>query len=357
MVICLVMKKIDELNWGNFGLLKLFSYRKGNQKNMNSLREGKIPLVSAKKIDNGYKGFYSVTDEEIFDGHCITLNNDGDGGAGLAYYQPASFALDTHVTALYPLEPMTRNVMLFIAGCISKQRVLFGHGHSINTSRLKHLTIMLPCSDNQSPDYEFMEEYMKHKELHLLKRYKSFLQTKNINSNIRIESLKSCSWKDFLVSYIGEIKSGQDIYDRERIDGDNPYVTATALQNGIGYFVGNTNKTLSSGCISVNRNGSVGYAFYHPYKALFGNDTRKIAPFYDNRWVNFFITRAITQQKDKYGYGLKLGTERLKKQSIMLPVDNREQPNYEYMENYMRNIEYRLIKRYIDNRLKSLQLG
>ena len=127
------------------------------------------------------------------------------------------------------------------------------------------------------------------------------------------------------------------------------------MQNGIGYFVGNTNETLSEGCISVNRNGSVGYAFFHPYQALYGNDTRKIVPFRKNRWANFFIARAITQQKEKYGYGLKLGTERLKKQYIMLPANNKEEPDYEYMENYIRNIEFSMLNRYIDKRLKSLQ--
>ena len=346
------MKKIKEVEWGPIELLQLFSYRKGNQKNMNALREGNTPLVSAKKIENGYKGFYSVTDDEVFDGHCITLNNDGDGGAGLAYYQPSSFALDTHVTALYPLEPMTRNVMLFIAGCISKQRVLFGHGHSINTSRLKHLTIMLPCSDNQSPDYEFMEEYMKQKEKRLLLRYKKYLKTKKLQLK---NNPKTNKWKEFLISNIGEITSGKDIYERERTEGRNPYVTATATQNGIGYFVGNTNETLSEGSISVNRNGSVGYAFYHPYKALFGNDTRKIIPYCKNHWANFFIARAITNQKDKYGYGLKMGTGRLNKQYVMLPAINDDQPDYKYMEIYMRNVEHRLLSRYIDKRLKSLQ--
>ncbi len=349
------MKKIEELKWREFRLLDWFIDQKGNQKNMNALPYGETPLVSAKKIDNGFKGFYQVEDNEVFSGHCITLNNDGDGGAGLSYYQPSSFALDTHVTALYPIETMTKNVMLFIACCITKQSVLFGHGHSINNSRLNQLTIMLPVTDKDVPDFSFMEEYMKHMEQKLLTRYKLFLQTKILKTQ-KGEDKKTHKWKDFLISDIGEITSGRDIYDRERTDGRNPYVTATALQNGIGYFVGNTNKTLSEGCISVNRNGSVGYAFYHPYNALFGNDTRKVVPYNKNRWVNFFISRAITQQKDKYGYGLKLGTDRLKKQSIMLPATEDNKPDYEYMEHYMRNVELRLLNHYIDKRLKLLQI-
>ena len=160
-VICLGMKKIEEVKWVEFRLLDLFTYQKGNQKNMNAMTEGTTPLVSAKKIENGYKGFYKVSERELFKGHCLTLNNDGDGGAGLSYYQPSSFALDTHVTALYPKEPMSKQVMLFIACCISKQRVLFGHGRSINSSRLQHLNIMLPVNEKDAPDYQYMRKLLK----------------------------------------------------------------------------------------------------------------------------------------------------------------------------------------------------
>ena len=210
---------------------------------------------------------------------------------------------------------------------------------------MKEQIIQLPITSDESPDYSYMEEYMKQMEVKVLRKYKNYLQTKELKA---IDKNLICNhWKGFPINDIGEIFSGQDIYERERIEGNNPYVTATALQNGIGYFVGNTNNTLSEGCISVNRNGSVGYAFFHPYKALFGNDTRRIFPYNHNRWVNFFITRAITHQKDKYGYGLKLGTERLKKQNVVLPATEDNKPDYDYMENYMKAKEQKAILCYL----------
>jgi len=68
-------------------------------------------------------------------------------------------------------------------------------------------------------------------------------------------------WKAFFLEEIAQISSGKDIYERERTSGQTPYVTATANNNGIGYFVGNQNETLEKGSLSVNRNGSVGYCF------------------------------------------------------------------------------------------------
>mgnify|MGYP003317841832 CR=1 FL=1 len=112
-------------------------------------------------------------------------------------------------------------------------------------------------------------------------------------------------WQPFFIEDIAEIVSGIDIYERERVEGTKPYITATANNNGIGYFVGNVNGTLESECLSVNRNGSVGYCFYHPYSALYGNDTRKLRPKVKNKCSSLFISMCITSQREKYGYGYK----------------------------------------------------
>ncbi len=167
-------------------------------------------------------------------------------------------------------------------------------------------------------------------------------------------SLSSRSWDAFFIEDVADIISGRDIYEKERIDGIVPYITATANNNGIGYFVANNNETLESGCLSVNRNGSVGYCFYHPYKALFGNDTRKLRPKKNNRYVSLFISMCITKQREKYGYGYKMGTGRLKRQRILLPVDANNNPDWAFMESYMRQKEQQILKPTIKRLCKQL---
>ena len=154
-------------------------------------------------------------------------------------------------------------------------------------------------------------------------------------------------WKAFFLEEIAQISSGKDIDEREGTSGQTPNDTATANNNGIGYFVGNQNETLEKGSLSVNRNGSVGYCFYHPYDALYGNDTRKLKPIRNNKYVSLFISMCITNQRAKYGYGYKMGTGRLKRQKILLPIDGNSQPNWDYMEAYMQNLEQQQILEYL----------
>lgn len=156
--------------WKDFYLSDFFCFEKGNQNNMASLTVGNLPLVSAKKTDNGYKGFVAKGEKKIFHGEILTLNNDGDGGAGIAYYQPSSMALDSHVSALIPKSDLNKYHLLFVSMCITKQRERFGHGYSINSNRLRTFKIMLPLdADSLNPDWQFMEEYMRKKEIELLK--------------------------------------------------------------------------------------------------------------------------------------------------------------------------------------------
>lgn len=163
-------KGLESKRWKDFFLSDYFAIEKGNQNNMSSLTIGELPLVSAKKCDNGYKSFVSPNGKKHFPGEIITLNNDGDGGAGIAYYQPYKMALDSHVTALVPKIPMNRYVLLFVAMCITKQRNRFGHGYSLNSNRLRAFKFMLPLKDSEeTPDWVYMEAYMRYKEQSILK--------------------------------------------------------------------------------------------------------------------------------------------------------------------------------------------
>lgn len=175
---------MSPFRWEEFRLTDFFKLEKGNQNNMASLIEGKIPLVSAKKCDNGYKQFVKQNNKKLYKGHIITLNNDGDGGAGIAYYQPSTMALDSHVTALIPKQSMNKFCMLFIVMCITRQRERFGHGYSLNSARLRSFRYMLPVTPEGEPDWQYMEEYMRQKEQNILKPAVEKLCWRIINNNL-----------------------------------------------------------------------------------------------------------------------------------------------------------------------------
>ena len=76
-------------------------------------------------------------------------------------------------------------------------------------------------------------------------------------------------------------------------------------------------------------------------------DTRKLKPVKNNKYISLFISMCITNQRAKYGYGYKMGTGRLKRQKILLPIDSDNQPNWDYMEMYMQDLEQRKLLEYL----------
>ena len=162
---------LTQKEWKSFNIIDLFDFVKGDQNNMANIEFGEVPLVSAKKCDNGYKDFASKNDKKIFKKNSLTLNNDGDGGAGISFYQPFDYLLDSHVTALYPKIDLNKFVLLFISRCITAQRDKFGHGYSINNQRLRVFKFMLPIDNIGEPDYHYMENYIKKIEYKKLTNY------------------------------------------------------------------------------------------------------------------------------------------------------------------------------------------
>ena len=335
--------------WKPFRIPELFSIRKGNETNMNAMLEGRTPLVSARKVNNGYKGFVASMNHNPYPGHCITLNNDGDGGAGLAYYQPHSMYLDSHVTALYPLVDMSKYILLFVARCISLQEKYFGHGHSINGNRLRTFTFMLPVTSSGKPDFAFMDAIMREKERKILERYVACAR------QTEMSALPQCrKWKTFALTDIFEIFPGVRLTKANMVPGMVPFAGASDSNNGITAFVGNSNTSIDSNALGVNYNGSVVENFYHPYTTLFSDDEKRFRLKYHpgNRYVYLFLKVALLQQKRKYEYGYKFNEARMRRQILLLPATRTGTPDYTFMETFMRCKEAEILGRYAKMRLE-----
>ena len=65
------------------------------------------------------------------------------------------------------------------------------------------------------------------------------------------------------------------------------------------------------------------------------------------RLVSAHSTPAILQQKSKFGYLYKFNAERMANTKIMLPVTDDGAPDYEYMEQYAKNLMLRKYKQYL----------
>ncbi|MGL9922989.1 hypothetical protein IGJ52_002516 [Enterococcus sp. DIV1758] len=154
---------LNSVNWLPVQLGDLFIPRRGNSGPKNKLKPGETVLISARKIDNGFDSMVTPPEKSTIYSDILTVNNNGDGGAGIAYYHPYKFIATQDVTLLIPKFKLSKYSKLFISLAITSQRegMGFGFGNKLNGSRLERLSIMLPVKLDKSPNWQFMEDYVK----------------------------------------------------------------------------------------------------------------------------------------------------------------------------------------------------
>jgi len=155
-------------------------------------------------------------------------------------------------------------------------------------------------------------------------------------------------WQEFTIGEVFHIKSGKHLTKSDMQDGKTPFIGASEFNNGVTEFIANHNESLDKNILGVNWNGSVADNFYHPYTAIFSGDVKKLSlkNVQGNKYLYLFIKNSILQQKEKYGYGYKFNEQRMKKQKIMLPVDETGKPNYHFMEQFMLQQEINQLIKY-----------
>ncbi len=163
-----------------------------------------------------------------------------------------------------------------------------------------------------------------------------------------IPELSSKEWCEIkLDSLIDEVNRG-NVGNLGKIKkGNCPIVTAAASNQGVAFF-GDIAYAYTDG-ITISLNGvGTGYSAYHDYPFNLNSDCGKIKFKTNlNKFVLIFISTAINKNQEKFTYAYKANETRIKRQTILLPcVDGKI--DYEYMEQYIKNIMYKQYKRYLD---------
>lgn len=353
------MQSLDEKTWDAIELDSMFTFERGKEKNMASLNQGHIPLVSARKVNNGIKGFVDNPAKVIKGGNVISLNNDGDGGAGLAYYQPVDFALDTHVTALHPKKDVSSDALLCMTASISKQHAVFGHGRSISLRRAHRIQNMLPVTDSGVPDYEYMTEYTQQKRETMLSKYRAYVEERiaELGDPVEIPALDEKEWEPFsIVGLFSTIIPGKgkglNHLNKVCTDGVN-YIGATNRNNGVLCCVEENDLSrsmiLNGNCIGFIKNGdgSAGFAIYKAEKFISTSDVLYGYASWVNKFTGLFFVVAQDMIEHKYSHGYKRNKEHLTGDKVMLPITNSGEPDYEYMEQYAKNMMLRKYQQYM----------
>ena len=168
---------LTDREWKEFNFIDIFIIRGGfYNKKPPVENDGNVPFLGAVDNNNGITEFYTLNNiisnskvgygkneplsQKIYQGNCICVTNNGS--VGYAYYQKHIFTCSHDINPLYLKDTtLTENLAMFLISAIEQQKVCFKYSRKWRPKRMKKSKILLPVNDENKPDYQFMENYVK----------------------------------------------------------------------------------------------------------------------------------------------------------------------------------------------------
>ena len=147
-------------------------------------------------------------------------------------------------------------------------------------------------------------------------------------------------WKPFRVGDLFDIQKGKRLTKAYMVDGNYPFVGASAVSNGITAFVGNDAYLHDGHCLTVCYNGSVGETFLQKEPFWASDDVNVLRPFDESvsDFALMFVAPCIRSLRRNYGYTNKWTSAKMAEDAILLPATADGEPDWAYMETYMRQV-------------------
>lgn len=338
-------------------------------------QKGSVPFLGASALNNGITQFSSREDilkydkvgdenssdieKRFFPPNCLAITNNGS--VGHAYYQEIEFTCSHDITVVYLKEEkigrsMNKYLATYLIVPFERTGETFKYSRKWRPKRMIRSKILMPVTDQGTPDWEYMEqqgkrlyerkqndifEYLKKKQLEL----------KTQLSKIKEPIIEEITWKTFEVEEMFGVKrvSGEPLnkYD----EGNLPFISTSSQKNGVQGFV-NSKKEDVSPKNSLTISPIDGTIFFHSYNFVgrggAGSSISTMTNENLNKYIGLFIKTMIeASSKHKASYGVQLNGKRLKSTKFYLPVTDDNEPDWKFMEYYMKKIEYKQISKLI----------
>ena len=152
------MNAIDMSTWRPFRIGELFEIKKGKRLTKKDMIDGDIRYIGASALNNGVTAHIS-NDNHLHPAGVLTVNYNGS--VGKAFYQDERFWASDDVNVLYPRYKISKYAALFVATIIEKKGAEYAFLDKWKLNTMKQDEILLPCGSDLSPDWDYMDEYMR----------------------------------------------------------------------------------------------------------------------------------------------------------------------------------------------------
>lgn len=348
---------INTQNWKPFLMSEIFVIKKGKRLTKADQTLGDTKFIGATANNNGVTAF--IGQDAIH--HANTISIAYNGSVGEAFYQDEPYWPSDDINVLYPKGfTLTKNIAIFFCTVFRHEKQMWSYARKWNLEKMNNTIIKLPVDKNDNPDFEYMEQLMSElngsiddiPDYFLNEGYnKACWYIDNINADDfekkyagiaekKDISLSNQNWFNYCLDDIFDISPGKYHPASEYSSGDTPYISSSAENNGLKEYIsldcefrGNS---ITTGKIHCD-------AFYQEKNFCATSDANVLIPKYKGftKAMGLFIVSIINfSENTKWNYGRQCRMGDSKKIVIKLPGINNKEPDYKFMEDYIKSLPF-----------------
>jgi hypothetical protein len=284
--------------------------------------ENGIPFVSRQSTENGVVGYVMPID--IVPNPAHTLSIACSGSVLSTFYHDYEYYSGRDVYIAKPKQNLTIEQMIYYALVIEQNKYKYGFGRQANKTLKK---ILVP-DINELPYYVskiYTDDY-------------EFEKKPIIDEKIE---LNTDNWKWFRYDEIFDVKKGKRLTKADMLEGNINFIGASKFNNGLTAKMGNTKWIHKTNTITLSYNGSIGEAFYQTEPFWATDDVNVLYPKFElNPYIAMFLCTLLPIEKYRWGFGRKWDLEMMQQSTIKLPATKKNQPDWQFMEDYIKSINY-----------------
>lgn len=160
--------------------------------------------------------------------------------------------------------------------------------------------------------------------------------------------IDTTEWQEFLVSDVFNCKTTNPLNINEAVKGNIPYISRSSDNNGCVNYYGNVEHIVKGNCITIGAEGKS--AFYQNKDFIPGIKIYTLRNKKMNLYNGLFISTVLNTKCCLYSYGRARVLEKIKNEVIKLPCDFDGNPDFEYMEKFIKSLNHKSIKTSVNNK-------
>jgi len=320
--------------------------------------DANYPYFTRTENNNGILGYVEYLDDE----HKIKGNSLAVGMISMKFhYMAHDFYAGQFTKTLIPtFDGFDEAIALFFIGILNKHSSYY-QSYLVRefVSRVNNTICDIPVIENPNPgheytvddiDWQYIRDYITELECDRIKELATYLQATGLNDyELTEEDKKVLSeekiFSDFDIVKVFTVKNTKCIMQSQIVpnSGIIPYVTASNENNAISSYIDCSSEWIDEGnCVFI---GGKTLVITYQEKDFCSNDSHNLALYLNDdshrtHYVYKYMVGALKSAlSHKYYWGDSISRKKIQTDKMLLPITSDREPDYNYMEKYIRAME------------------